>query len=664
MKQLLNKQGIAGIILVAITSLVYLTSLPNAFVYDDYDYVVENKLVAAPSFSLIEVFTTPYPPHHPEQNLYRPIVTLTYLWDKTLWGIPPEPAKMATLFHLTNLLLHLGTVVMLYLLILKLPPVNSSPSRIVIAAFCAGLYGVHPLTTESVAWISGRAEILSAFWSLLSLSCLLNGIRAGSKGFVWIFGGWIVFILALFSKENALILPGLVVLLMIWLSRYETFEWKKVWIAPAGYCLLAMLYYSSRSHIFGGIPMEELAYAGIADPLTRVLVACKVMLRYLWMAFIPYGQSVFHEVEMERLISFICFLILAGLLIAAVSLKKKAPWFLFGLSFFFIALFPVSNLLVPIGTVIAERFLYLPLAGLVIALAFALATSGKPLPWMTGVILATVILHHGIKTAVRNTDWKNESTLWAAAEKIYPNAFIVQAQRGFAEAAFGRFPESYRALERAGILLSLQPEIYQDKFATRILLKKQEVWTRLSSAPDAPELMKIHEIARSGKLREAALLYAVYLDANPGSVSAHQSLIDCLMRLGSFREAAHELRKLIKMSPDNGLLYGKLGFCQAQMSQFALARVNYKKALELNPSDSVSLANLGILEMRQQNYQLALHYFQRASELQPGNPEYLYNLAGCQGALGETSRARETLRKLLRSHPEYEPAKKLIKTLK
>lgn len=663
MKQFLNKRYLGLFAALLLTVMAYLTCLPGTFVYDDFDYILGNHVVAGPDVSFGEVFTSSYPPHHPEQNLYRPVVTLSYIFDKALYGFPEKPLTDPAIgFHMTNVILHLLSVWLLYSLLLKLPPVSTARQGPTIAAICAALFGVHPITTESVSWVVGRAEIMASLFCLLSLLFFLKGIKNISKGFPFVFGAWLTFVIALFSKENAIMLPALVLLLLWWLSRYEKIQWTKIWIAPAGYFLLAALYYTSRTHVFASIPLEEQAYTGLVDPVTRVLIACKVLVRYLWLIILPYGQSIFHDVEVERLIGSFAAVLLVALGVASLLMRKKAPWLFFAWAFFFLAILPVSNLLLPIGSVMAERFLYFPLMGLCMALAFLMA-SYRRVPWIFMMILCVLLIHHTVKTAIRNLDWRNEINLWQSAQRVYPDSFIIQAQKGYALAASGHAREGYTALAQSRKLLESQPEIFRQRFGLRLERKMTQIAGELSTSPDSPQLQTIHEVARAGNLREATLLYAAYLDQYPGSVPAYTSMIDCLMGLNAFEEASIELQKLLRIAPEEASLYGKLGFCYAQMSKFSLARANYHKALEINPVDPLTLANLGILEMREENYQLALIYFRQASGLLPQNPDFLYNEAACEAALGNADTARTLLRKLIKTHPEYSPAKKLLKTL-
>ena len=130
-----------------LTVLLFSPVYRATFVYDDADFVVGNPLLTAPRLDVAAVFTTAYPPQHPEQKLYRPLVTLSYALDKAMWGAPGG-------FHVTNVLWHLAVVAMLVLLLRQL----GTPATGALLAAAAWL-AWHPLTTEAVAWVAGRAEL-------------------------------------------------------------------------------------------------------------------------------------------------------------------------------------------------------------------------------------------------------------------------------------------------------------------------------------------------------------------------------------------------------------------------------------------------------------------------------------------------------------------------
>ncbi|MDX2225694.1 MAG: tetratricopeptide repeat protein [Verrucomicrobiae bacterium] len=652
----------------------YWPTLRATWVYDDAEYVVTNPLVTGrPDPGAI--FTSPYPPGHPDQHLYRPLVTLSFALDS--WSLPPDVARgggsarspALPYFHLTNLLLHFAVGVVLYGLGLRLLagafPKAGSGDVVLAAWIAAALFTVHPVGTESVAWISGRAEILSAFWVLASLWCVLGTLPQRPPGgnlphFAAAAG---CFGLALLSKENAVMTPVLA-LIVLGMAGYD---WKRQWrgLVPlyAMFAAVVAAYLAVRATIFAGIPMEETAFAGVTGTGMRLLIACKVLVRYLGLIATGWGQSVFHDVTVEPFLGVAALLVLIALGVAAFMLRRTQPWFLFGALFFFVALLPVSNLLFAIGAVMAERFLYLPLAGLALALAVLLAGQApgflrRMLPVML-IVLGLVT----VRTMIRAGEWRDARRLWASAVEVYPRSFLPRAQLGFALKEEGRDMEAYAEFEKSMQLLRTQPEVFRQKFRPSIEVAMGQLGGRLAGQTDDPALRAIHALAKQGEYQKALLLYAAYKIQHPESISAHYGLADSYLRLSMFLEASREFLELTRRDPGNGLNHGKLGYCFIQINKPALARFHYQKAITLNAGDTVSLANLGLLEMREKNPALARVYFEQAIEKGPHIPDYRMNLAGALVELGEREKAAQELRTLLRLWPNHQAAAKMLATI-
>ncbi|NQU10956.1 tetratricopeptide repeat protein, partial [bacterium] len=668
--------------LLALTVLVFGTTLFNAFVYDDSDYVVANPAVRDPGFGWRRVFTTPYPADHPEQKLYRPLVTLSYRLDQAIWGMPDRPDAAAAGFHLTNLLWHVATVLLLFSLAQRLagpraadttaarreprPPhdpehlARASGTGAVSLAVLAGVawFAWHPLTTESVAWVVGRAEVMAASFGLLSLlACVRARARDEHVG-PWTALAWASYAGALLCKENAVMVPVLAALVH-WRFRPGRARGKRWAILLAGYGLVALAYLAWRQHLFAGVGLQEQAYTGIADTATRLLVASKVLVRYLLLAVVPYRQSVFHEVRVETTLGVLALVALLGCTVWLVIQRRRFPNLLFGWAWFVVALLPVSNLAFPIGTVMAERFLYLPLTGLALAIGSALPAR-LPWPrWLTAMV-AVILIHHGIKTELRGRDWHDDGTLWASAVRVCPDSFIVHAQLGFACRQANQPAAARAEFERALELLGRQPPVYQAQFEPRLRVALDQLPSDGSPPAVSPELEAIHQIARHHRLEEAARQYDTYLQRHPGDLPAERALADCLLNLGRFAEAAGRLRSLIGRDPTNALLHAKLGLANSQLGRVDAARRAYARAVELDPANAVTWANYGGLEMKAENYDRARTCFARAVALQPAAPEFRLNLAICYWRLGRIADARSEALTVLRLQPEHPEAQKLL----
>ena len=155
--------GRAAALIVAATLLVYANALGNAFLWDDHFLVVGNTAIKHWA-NVATIFVHPLFPDAIGSRYYRPLQTLTYLLDYQLWGLRPWG------FHLTNMLLHAGTAVLLY----RLGLVVLRDARAALAG--ALLFAVHPIHTEAVTYVSGRSDPLAAF---LMLAAALWFVRGG-----------------------------------------------------------------------------------------------------------------------------------------------------------------------------------------------------------------------------------------------------------------------------------------------------------------------------------------------------------------------------------------------------------------------------------------------------------------------------------------------------
>ena len=541
-------------VLPVLTVLLFSPVYRATFVYDDSDFVVENPLLNAPHLDVAAVFTTAYPPQHPEQKLYRPLVTLSYALDKAVTGKPAG-------FHVTNVLWHLAVATMLVLLLRQL----GTPATGALLAAVA-FFAWHPLTTESVAWVAGRAELMAAFFVLASLIAFIRNrpVLAG-----------LAFAVALLCKESAIMTPALAVLL--------AWRWpaKRRWQLWAGYAGIALAYLAWRQYLFAGVRLEQVAFNGFADAWTQRLVAGKVLLRYLGLAFVPYRQSVFHDVQVETFRSALAVVLLAGVTMWLWWRRDRYPNLVLGWAWFFVALLPVSNLILPIGSVMAERFTYLPLIGMSLVLA---GMRGRWWP----VILALVLIHHAGKTWARCWDWQTDRKLWSSAAQVEPASFLPPAQLGFAALAENDRPAAVAAFDRALELLATQPVKLREKFEPRIRI-----------AQTGAELELVYSLARQHRLAEAQAGYLKILRRHPGDVWARRALADCQLERRDFAAAAVGLTELVREFPSDARLRAKFGSALSQTGRIAEACQQLERAVELDPGTAMYRQHLAVLREHQ-----------------------------------------------------------------
>ena len=279
-----------------------------------------------------------------------------------------------------NLALHAVNVSLVYLLGMLI--LGASLPALALAA----LWGVHPLLTESVTNVVGRADLLAAFGVLAGLLCYVKSASAtGRRKLLWLAAMVVAQTVGIFSKENAAILPGIMLLYdLTWRKRAA---WRGRALAYAALLLPLAAFFWLRA----AFPMHILARFG-DNPLisagfwTARLTAVKVIGKYLWLFLWPARLSAdysynavplfgWQPADWEDAKALIALALCLGATVLAVLwYRTRKPLFFF-IVFFFAALAPASNLAILIGSIMAERFLYLPsigLAGCVVAAACAL----------------------------------------------------------------------------------------------------------------------------------------------------------------------------------------------------------------------------------------------------------------------------------------------------
>src|SRR5437763_439493 len=416
--------------------LVYLGALWNGFALDDRPIIALNPLVQASS-GVWQAFLHPYWPPAFGGQLYRPLAVATYALDARLDG--------SAWFHLVNLLWHAGASVAVAALARRWAGERS--------ALVAGLlFAVHPVHVEAVANVAGRAELMAALFSMLAVYAALV------RGSV----GWSAAALALgvLSKENAVVVPALVV--WGWLAglarpgRRGALAFAISWaVLGAAYVALraAVLRHSTRflelAPVFDGagpVAIRLTAVAAFAD-VGRLLVF-PLTLRA---DYAPAERTLVTSLLDGRLLfGLACVAAWATLLTWAWRRARMLE--AFALGWIAIALLPVANLVVPVGVLIAERALYLPSAGLVMALGTWLERVAQRRVWL---VLAALVPAGAARTALRVPVWRSDNTVTLSILEDSPRSYRgPQYAAQILQAA--RQPE--RALEYYRVAFSIYPQ--------------------------------------------------------------------------------------------------------------------------------------------------------------------------------------------------------------
>jgi len=347
-------------------------------------------------------------------GLYRPVTTLSLLFNYAVLGNGPNAAG----YHIVNVLLHVLNVWLVYELALLLFR-RAGP-----AFFAAALWAVHPIATEAVTNIVGRADLLAA---MAVLGGLLLYVRRQGLGVTALL--FVIATVGVFAKENAAVLVGMMLLWDLCFREGKSTvvsRWRDYAAVAASLVVLFLV----RHAVLGALPPVEPGYVDNplrgADFLTARWTALKVIGLDLWLLLVPVALSCDRSFDQIALSTFsdpwawISLLAVGGILAAAVLRFRKDRLLFWTAGFFAIALLPTSNLAVIIGATVAERFLYLPSVAFAMAVAAVLfRLQGKH----ATAIVVTLLMLYTVRTVWRNSDWNDSLSLATADIPTSPRSF-------------------------------------------------------------------------------------------------------------------------------------------------------------------------------------------------------------------------------------------------
>jgi tetratricopeptide (TPR) repeat protein len=495
----------------------------------------------------------------PGDFIYRPVTTLSFLVNYAVLGNGSSPAG----YHWINFLLHALNVCLVYELAVRLL------ARPAPAFFAAALWAVHPIATEAVDNVVGRADLLATLAVLSALLLYLRGTRPVVLFAISAFG--------CFSKESAAVLPGLMLVCDLAFGVSRTVR-ARVMAYAAAVASLALLF-AARAAVFARAPWPQMIYT---DNILRGLsfwqarfTAIKVIGLDLWLLICPLHLSSDRSYNQiapagpRDIAAWAALAAVAGLLVLAFAMRRRSP-LIFGLAGFFgVALVPVSNLVILIGSTMAERFLYLPSVAFAIAIA-ALAWRYLPRRAATCALGAAVLLCAG-RTWARNADWQDNLTLGIADTKTAPASVRLHdmlAKAYFEQDAVRNIDRAIREQETAWAILSPLPpqrsaELPPANLGAYYFAKAQMAppderrgWYEKSVAV----LLRAREISRAAErsFDQAQISHGKPLLFRQAYPLLYLFLAEDYLNLGRYAEAIEALKYARMIDPRNPDLYDSL----------------------------------------------------------------------------------------------------------
>ncbi len=637
-----QRQAVIFLILFLLALLAYANTLFNSFVYDDSFQVVNNPY--AHSFRYLRpIFTTTVWSFQGAQgvsNYYRPMMTFGYLLTYQIAGLVPFS------FHLANIVLN-GIVVWLVFCILR----RLSGERVALVA--AGLFALHPVHTESVAWIAAVTDLdlAAAYLAAFLLYVRLPG--TGEK--FWTRAAMCVsFALALLSKEQAMTLP---VLAMIFEHSYRgdhsTTTRKEKFSRYAPLWVVAVCYLTARLAIM----------RGFASVVTRpklswyetILSAVSLAGGYLGKLIWPARLSAFYVFHPSRSFADSGVLLgLAGLALCAilfVTLWKRAHTVSFALFWIFLPLGPVLNVRWMPASVFAERYLYLSSIGFCWLVAWGAVklwnrdpvSIPAPVARAVPALIAVVALLYAARTVSRNKDWGSDERLFRQAVEVQGETSMIRSNLGAGEfnrgdmdgaehdwlLALSLGPSNVFALDNLALLRREQHRYLEALDYSRRALRFRPMYT-------IAHVNLAQTLAAMGCAAEADWEFRVATALSPLSTLAHNSYGKFLLAEARVLEARAEYERSAEADFSSDA-YDQLGDIYRDAQELPRAEQTYRRALAGNPFDSRAHFGLGIvLEATGRSIE-ALREFQTGLEVDPSDAVAKAAVARLQGAATQTN---------------------------
>lgn len=499
-------------------------------------------------------------------NGVRPFLMFSFWVNFRLSGMQPYS------YHLVNVLLHLATGVFAWLIVRKLlDRVGVSGfTRQAIAAFCGLLFLLHPLQTESVAYVASRSEALSVMFFYSAFAVFLW--RREPVGWLRAAAVLLLFAAAALTKEHTAVLPALLLLTDYYFNPGFSFQGiRRNWrlyglIAAGGAGALWWVWRIIRHADTAGFSVREFTW------IQYFFTQCRAIWLYLRLFFVPYGQNIDHDFPISRTVldqgAIVALFGLAALVAAAIWYRRRYPLASYGFLAFLLLIAPTSSV-VPILDPIAERRMYLPFLGLLLVLAEFLRRWNVSRAKLVFALGAVLVIAASLAYS-RNQVWGSDLALWQDSAAKSPRKSRPHFQLGFVRFSQGHCQAALAEYEKAA------------RYGTpdyRLLIDWAAAYDCVGKPAEA-----LHELEQAAALSHTAHVYSLIGLEN--------------YRLGRRAAALEALSWAEAIDPAFETTYVYRAAVYMDQNDLAGAGNEYRRALGINPANEQAQQGLALVEQK------------------------------------------------------------------
>lgn len=596
--------------LAIVTVLVFAQVAGHEFVnFDDTLYVTDNAMVkqGITGETVREALVGPNIGH------WHPLTWYSLMLDYELFGLD------ASAFHITNLVFHVLNTLLLFVLLRWLTGA-AWPSAAV-----AALFAIHPLHVEPVAWVSSRKDMLSAWFWLVTLFAYAAYAKSTSKGLY--ITTIVVFVLGLAAKPMVVTLPLTLLLFDYWPLRRDA-RIQRLLLEKAPFFALsaasaAVTYWAGQR----GEAVRTLGEVGLFERLGNVPVHYAL---YLWKTVWPVSLAAPYPLRSAAYPT--VSIALSVILIVAVSviawlLRRRTPYVLMGWLWFLITLLPVIGIVQIGGHAIADRYTYVPLIGLFVAVAWGVRELCRttPVPRIAAPIAGVIVIGICAFLSWRQAAvWENSITLFRHAAAVTDDNDTAHTNWGEALVAGGRLED---AMEHFQTALEMNPHNLAARSNMGLLLKGEGHTAKalkylqetVEQAPDSALYRSNLGIAlmEAGMADKAVAHLERAVALEPNRLIYRHNLGNALLAAGRIDEAIRELRGVLETDAGRATAWSDLGVCYLTKNDLDTAKRCFESSLALNPDDAKTRTNYAVALYDSGEEKRALEQCQRALESDP-----------------------------------------------
>jgi tetratricopeptide (TPR) repeat protein len=634
-------------VLAVVTVVAFAPSVRCGFTLDDDSVIakqahVREGLSAENVWWALSAFELGYP---------IPVTLWSFMADAQVFGL------RASWFHAENVTWHVGDVMLLYLLLVRL---TGSRWR---SAVVAAVFAVHPLRVESVTWVTERKDVLAAFFGLLALHAYVSYARCGGvMPYVAVFS---CFTLSLLAKPMLAMLPVMLLAIDYWpLGRMgPKAGWRKLILEKVPLVLVA-----------GLVSLAGVAGPGARDlPVARLPVTSHVAnavvsyVRYVGLIVWPRKLSIIYPIvpHWPAWVVLGSALILLVVTLWAWREAGRRPWIFVGWIWYVVILLPASGIHVLGDFSMADRYTYFPMIGLLVMAVWSLPERLVKKKWRVpvGAVCAASVVALMVMTWRQTLVWRDNIALFSHSVQNAGPSYIACSHLAAAYSEAGRFAEAAGAYRDA---LDCDPG-NADLLAELALVSDRAgdheaaiaAYTRAVEAKPADVTLRYNlgtELVAAGRPAEALPHLQKVIELSPNSPQFRGNYATALLRAGRVDDAIDECKRALTVDPSAAGVRRTLASALANRGDFDGAEQQYELAILNDPKPAGAYNELGALSLARKRHEFAVSCFRRAIEHEPGFAGAHVNLGVALAMEGHAQEAAAEFKKALELDPKNNDA--------